>query len=120
VTKSPGTHRLFGCQLRVSMGMNHSAGADITDCPSDEQVQDKAGANGFYGTANDIRVLCMRGISREAIGFLNSMNPKGIAGDSAAYVSLLQECIDTKSLTEGKQVISRMGEILRPWSFSVR
>lgn len=120
MTKNPGLHRFVGCQTRVSIAMNYIAGTDITEYPSDEQVQDKPGANDFHGTANAIRVNCMKGRSRETIGILNSMKPHGFAGDSAAHVALLQECIKLKSLAEGKQGISRMGKIGRPWNFFVR
>eukprot|EP01018_Ginkgo_biloba_P010467 Gb_28795 [translate_table: standard] len=61
-----------------------------------------------FGIAGEVKVLCEEGRLNEALDILNVMNLRGIRPDSYTYNCLLQGCIDTKSLEEGKRVHMHM------------
>eukprot|EP00249_Psilotum_nudum_P023049 c28733_g3_i2 orf=144-2033(+) len=52
----------------------------------------------------DVQTLCKEGRLKEALHILDHMDQQGIQAHSDSYFCLLQGCIDTKSLAEGKHV----------------
>eukprot|EP01018_Ginkgo_biloba_P028364 Gb_34248 [translate_table: standard] len=51
-----------------------------------------------------VQVLCKEGRLKEAVGLLHMMGKGDIGTDSDTYDRLLQQCIDMKSLAEGKRL----------------
>eukprot|EP01018_Ginkgo_biloba_P013231 Gb_05438 [translate_table: standard] len=59
------------------------------------------------GSPEDVRTLCKQGRLKEALHMLHAMNQ---LVDTSTYVSLLQVCINKRSLSEGKIVHIHMNE----------
>eukprot|EP01018_Ginkgo_biloba_P017565 Gb_32051 [translate_table: standard] len=57
-----------------------------------------------YDIGGNVRALCAEGRLKEALDILQVMDQRGIRVDSRTYASLLQECINTNAVEEGKRV----------------
>eukprot|EP01018_Ginkgo_biloba_P024476 Gb_03693 [translate_table: standard] len=62
----------------------------------------------FWGAKKDVDILCNEGRLKEALEVLYLMKQRGISVDSNAYSRLLQGCVNTKALVEGKRVHAQM------------
>eukprot|EP01018_Ginkgo_biloba_P020443 Gb_15797 [translate_table: standard] len=60
--------------------------------------------------SEDVRALCEQCRLNEALGILHLMDKRGILVYPYSYVSLLQSCVDMKTLPEGKLVHAHMIE----------
>eukprot|EP01018_Ginkgo_biloba_P001272 Gb_03435 [translate_table: standard] len=56
----------------------------------------------------DVKTLCREGQLKEALGFLQFVDQRGISLDSHTYAFLLKACADIKALAEGKKVHAHM------------
>eukprot|EP01018_Ginkgo_biloba_P016404 Gb_25555 [translate_table: standard] len=54
--------------------------------------------------SGDMRSLCKEGRLKEALRILHSMDHRSLPVDSSIYTSLLQGCVNIKSLADGKRV----------------
>lgn len=60
--------------------------------------------NQHHTSTENISTLWKRNDLKEATGSVQGNNQPGISIDYSAYASLLQECVKSKALAEGKSV----------------
>eukprot|EP01018_Ginkgo_biloba_P009664 Gb_38568 [translate_table: standard] len=60
--------------------------------------------NGIDSSLSVLRKLCKQGRLKEALPMLQSMHLQGVWPNSSTYASLLQQCVNMKTLAEGKLV----------------
>eukprot|EP01018_Ginkgo_biloba_P008465 Gb_26313 [translate_table: standard] len=74
--------------------------------------------NAICGISENVKMLCKQGRLKEALNILHLMDQRGIPPDFYAYASLLQSCVNVKTLPEGKLVHAHMIEIgFEPYIF---
>eukprot|EP01018_Ginkgo_biloba_P029375 Gb_08128 [translate_table: standard] len=66
--------------------------------------QDQGSNKDIRDVRNDVKTLCKEGRLKEALEILHLLDKRGVTGDSAIYTSLLQGCVSSKFMEEGKRV----------------
>eukprot|EP01018_Ginkgo_biloba_P036720 Gb_30661 [translate_table: standard] len=104
-----------GFQLRnpmclfVQYGSRRAREIGLSMVACEEEQMEKQGDNkGSFVTYEDVITLCEEGRLKEALSIFHQIDIPGIWPDNNVYCSLLQGCVNVKSLTTGKRVHAHM------------
>eukprot|EP01018_Ginkgo_biloba_P013110 Gb_10113 [translate_table: standard] len=94
----------MGFGIRVSNLSTVALEAKTIENVQEEQVE----TVGYRGNEGNDNTSCKEGRLKEAEDILQLLNRRDVCPEPSTYTSLLQVCIETKSLAEGKRVHSNM------------
>lgn len=97
-SKAAGSARLVGLpSIQLCVSQNSNSGYKLT-------VRGQVADKGSGGNYDEVRTQCKQGKLKKALETLHNLEQQGYQGCSYTYVCLLQGCIQSKVLAEGKLV----------------